>query len=582
MLHTQKNLGASGTNINDQPYGMLRTLGGSAEAGQQAMDYANQLYPNLPEADPWEAAFQFFAEMGKQASQPGATGLGSAVGSMQVPMDYLAAKKKEKRETDRARLQTAVSLAPSLKPPAATKAGYTNVMVDGVAQVMTPSEIQAAKKAGKIVAPYSSTSTSKFKRTVFKPDGSKRDVYSQAEFDLATALVTDENPNGGWSTSQPASTSGDRSSALTDYKFSSPEGLAKFKEEYPDVILSAEQEAGTVPISLPNSISNNPDLIGAFVKYKAPGAGSQYERIFASVNDIGTRLAAFTLDNTLAPVSQEEINEYAANYQKLIAGGEFTEIVNGKEVTRRKPGIDLSETTNLPTPAGLDLEAILKQRRQSFDQGQNVNAGYGSRMLYNEGILRNVMAEGYVVTLADLAQIRARETLGLGNIGAGSLAQQYHVAAQNWVAAKLREESGAAIGPTEYIGGLVQYFPVVGDNAKAIEQKAALRESVIRGMIQSSAGAFEVVYPNGPQYLSYTSEGVVYEDVLNAQGYANELLAKTRLGQNLFFKDSLTSYLTADLEALLANSTLETTHTAQMIDYIIAELAKPERNEQHG
>jgi len=199
-------------------------------------------------------------------------------------------------------------------------------------------------------------------------------------------------------------------------------------------------------------------------------------------------------------------------------------------------------------------------------------------MLYNEGILRNVMAEGYVVTLADLAQIRARETLGLGNIGAGSLAQQYHVAAQNWVAAKLREESGAAIGPTEYIGGLVQYFPVVGDNAKAIEQKAALRESVIRGMIQSSAGAFEVVYPNGPQYLSYTSEGVVYEDVLNAQGYANELLAKTRLGQNLFFKDSLTSYLTADLEELLANPNIDTTHTAQMIEYIIAELAKPERN----
>jgi hypothetical protein len=469
-------------------------------------------------------------------------------------------------------------LAPSLKPPAATKAGYTNVTVDGVAQVMTPTEIQAAKKAGKIVAPYSSTSTSKFKRTVFKPDGSKRDVYSQAEFDSATGLVTDANPSGGWSTSQPASTSS-QSSALTDYKFSSPEGLAKFKTAYPDITLSAEQEAGTVPISLPNSISNNQDLIGAFVKYKAPGAGSQYERIFDSVNSIGTRLAAFNADNTLPPVPQEEINEYAANYQKLIAGGEFTEIVNGEEVTRRKPGIDLSDTTNLPVPAGLDLEAILEQRRQSFDQGQNVNAGYGSRMLYNEGILRNVMAEGYVVTLADLAQIRARETLGLGNIGAGSLAQQYHVAAQNWVAAKLREESGAAIGPTEYIGGLVQYFPVVGDDADAIKQKAALRESVIRGMIQSSAGAFEVVYPNGPQYLSYTSEGVVYEDVLNAQGYANELLSKTTLGQNLFFKDSLTSYLTADLEELLANPNIETTHTAQMIEYIIAELAKPERNE---
>lgn len=162
-------LGASGTDINTQQYGILKTLGGSAKAGQQAMDFANQLYPQVEEADPWEAAFQFFSEMGRAASQPGATVLGSAVGSMQVPMDYLNAKKKEKRETDRARMQTAVSLAPSLKPPAATKADYTDVIIDGVAQVMTSSEIQAAKAAGKTVSPYEkpSASTSTFKERKF-------------------------------------------------------------------------------------------------------------------------------------------------------------------------------------------------------------------------------------------------------------------------------------------------------------------------------------------------------------------------------------------------------------------------------
>jgi len=162
-------LGASGTDMNTQQYGILKTLGGSAKAGQQAMDFANQLYPQVEEVDPWEAAFQFFSEMGRAASQPGATVLGSAVRSMQVPMDYLNAKKKEKRETDRARLQTAVSLAPSLKPPAVTKAGYTNVTVDGVAQVMTPSEIQAAKKAGKTVSPYDkpSATASTFKERKF-------------------------------------------------------------------------------------------------------------------------------------------------------------------------------------------------------------------------------------------------------------------------------------------------------------------------------------------------------------------------------------------------------------------------------
>ena len=580
MALKNNSLGVSATDINtiDPNLGVLKTLSGSAKAGQQAMDFANQLYPQVSEADPWEAAFYFFSEMGRQASVPGATALGSFAGSVQAPMDYLNAKKKEKTETDRARIQTAVQIAPGLKPPAATKAGYTNVMIDGVAQVMTPSEIQAAKTAGKVVSPYSSNSTSKFKRTVFKPDGSKRDVYSQAEFDSATGQVTDANPSGGWSTSQPGSTS-NQSSALTDYTFSSPEGLAKFKETYPNITLSDEQEAGTVPISLPNSVSNDPNLLGAFVKFKAPGAGSQYERIFDSVNSIGTRLAAFNEDNTLPPVSQEEINEYAANYQKLIAGGNFTEIVNGQEVTRRKPGIDLSDTTNLPIPAGLNLEAILEERRQSFDQNQNTNATFGSRMLYNEGIIRNVYAEGYKLTIEDLTRISAMNRLGLGTLGVDPLARQYHVAAQNWVAAQLRNESGAAIAPNEYADALLQYFPVVGDDLDTLDQKRALREASVRGMINSSGGAFEVVYPNGVQYLSYTSGEETFDDVLNAQGYANELLAKSRLGQTLFFKDSLLSETTENLEALLANPNIETTHTAQMIEYIIAELAKPERRE---
>ena len=134
--------GVAQTNMDDQEFGILNTLSGSAKAGQQAMDFANQLYPQVAEADPWEAAFQFFSEMGRQASQPGATVLGSAVGSMQAPMDYLTAKKKEKRETDRARMQTAVQIAPSLKPPKATGSG-TSVQVvgpDGKPQFMSTAE----------------------------------------------------------------------------------------------------------------------------------------------------------------------------------------------------------------------------------------------------------------------------------------------------------------------------------------------------------------------------------------------------------------------------------------------------------
>jgi len=83
-------LGVSGTDVNQLSGGALDGLF-SQDIANQAVSITNQLYPQLPEPDPWEAAFQFFAEMGRQASQPGATVLGSAVGSMQAPLDYLNA-----------------------------------------------------------------------------------------------------------------------------------------------------------------------------------------------------------------------------------------------------------------------------------------------------------------------------------------------------------------------------------------------------------------------------------------------------------------------------------------------------------
>jgi hypothetical protein len=188
-------LGASGTNMNDQEYGILKTLGGSAKAGQQAMDYARQLYPDSPEADPWEAAFQFFAEMGRAASQPGATVLGSAVGSMQVPMDYLAAKKKEKRETDRARMQTAVSLAPSLKPKPRTGSTTAVKVVgpDGKPIFMSTSE---AIKTGAEPWEKPSATSSTFKERKFYKTG------------LPAAVVKNENDaalfeSDGWSAVPP-------------------------------------------------------------------------------------------------------------------------------------------------------------------------------------------------------------------------------------------------------------------------------------------------------------------------------------------------------------------------------------------
>lgn len=69
--------------------------------------------------------------------------------------------------------------------------------------------------------------------------------------------------------------------------------------------------------------------------------------------------------------------------------------------------------------------------------------------------------------------------------------QQYLNAAQNWIRANLRKESGAVIGEQEMKDEYATYFPVPGDSKKVITQKEKLRKITTDAMIKSSAGAYE-------------------------------------------------------------------------------------------
>ena len=67
--------------------------------------------------------------------------------------------------------------------------------------------------------------------------------------------------------------------------------------------------------------------------------------------------------------------------------------------------------------------------------------------------------------------------------------QQYKNAALAWIRAKLRKESGAAIGKAEAEQEYQNYFPVVGDTPEVIAQKRGLRQSAMDEMLISSGKA---------------------------------------------------------------------------------------------
>ena len=500
-------LGVSSTNMADVNAG---ALGGLDYQG--ALNLINKISPAPEPVDKNMLGLLYFTEMAKQASQPGATLLGSAAGAIQSPTSYLMKRAEEERKRKAALPAQALSLATALGKTGALK-NYEITSPDG-------------KKETRLL-------------------DSRQAINLQNQGYALSEVVKDPSP------SKPFNVQ------ITNEE--------EFKKIFPNT---------TIPVNKVISITAaefNKLPQGIVNLFDKPTAGTEFERMFTKVNDIGNRIA------NKEEVSQAEMNEYSTKYQKLVIGGEFTEIVDGKEITRIRPGIDLESTTNLPIPEGLELDKILKEKAQKFDQNQTKSASFGSKMLYAEGIILNVMAQGYVPTIEDVAGYALRPKLGLGTIGASTLARQYHNAAQAWVAAQLRDESGAAIGPTEYSNALRDYFPQVGDDAQTIANKRALREATVSGMINSAGDAFDVMYPGARKFMTFTDGDETY-NILNPQGYANELLEKAQLGQTIYFKQSVETMDIDELTEMLANPNAETIYTIEMLKIIRDQIKKLKEN----
>lgn len=71
--------------------------------------------------------------------------------------------------------------------------------------------------------------------------------------------------------------------------------------------------------------------------------------------------------------------------------------------------------------------------------------------------------------------------------------RQIDQAKRNFITAKLRKESGAAISTEEFVTADLQYFPQPGDDAQTIENKRRLRDMVTKNMI----------FAAGPAWASY-------------------------------------------------------------------------------
>ena len=306
----------------------------------------------------------------------------------------------------------------------------------------------------------------------------------------------------------------------------------------------------------------------ALLKYDKPSSGTETERFTTYLTEIGPKIA----DGTATPV---EIATYSTYYQKLTKGYESTRTTaDGKSETVRIAGIDLTNTA-LPIPEGFDAEKIIDEKARDFGP-QAVTAGFAQRMLYAEGLVRDVLNEGYENNFKDLT---ADNFSGwFGTTFQTAQGQRFYQASRNFIAAVLRKESGAAISDGEYINGLKQYFPQIGDTAEVKLNKEALRDSAITGMVNDSGDAFSSIYPDAIPFLSFEKDGEKI-NILNPRGYSTYQVEKTLQGKNLYFESTLPSLTIEELKGMLTKPNAKNIYTVKQIQAINAEINKKKKEE---
>lgn len=138
----------------------------------------------------------------------------------------------------------------------------------------------------------------------------------------------------------------------------------------------------------------------------------------------------------------------------------------------------------------LDAQGQPLQSNKPMTEFQGKSAGFADRALEADRILADLKYSPAAINAK--SSVESTPLIGglLGaatNVALSADDQRAEQAQRNFVNAVLRQESGAAIGASEFDNARKQYFPQPGDTPEQIEQKAENRRTTIAGL-QRSAG----------------------------------------------------------------------------------------------
>lgn len=262
-------------------------------------------------------------------------------------------------------------------------------------------------------------------------------------------------------------------------------------EKYSTTPQFGNSKQGT-PISYVLSESGGMKLLDV---QRSPEFNYQDTGSYISVRDKNTNKELERIAKTMSP------GEVASN---IVAQGGL----NLRQQEFARSGFDRVETPegffNVPKGGGVGVPVMgpsgqLKGAGGKPTEGETNAAGFAQRMELAQSIFERLPAgsqPGMGTRVAEAVPF-VGGALARGVVQSADT-QMYDQAAQDWIRAKLRKESGAAIGVDEARQEYATYFPMVGDTPEKIAQKAEARRVVTEGMKKSAGKSYTPYIPLAP------------------------------------------------------------------------------------
>jgi hypothetical protein len=163
-------------------------------------------------------------------------------------------------------------------------------------------------------------------------------------------------------------------------------------------------------------------------------------------------------------------------------------------------------TMGMTPVLGADGKPITKAGKPT--EGETNAAGFASRMVAANAITSKLASGNVPKTVEAISGVipligkAIPEIIPEGIGGLSSERRQYLQAANNFIRANLRKESGAAIGVDEWTAEFINYFPQYNDDAQTIKQKEIFRNILTQNMVAAGGKSYKAPNMTAPDSMT--------------------------------------------------------------------------------